>query len=83
MRRREFVALIGGAAAWPAISLAQDRVRVIGILETISPELNAANLDALRRGLQDLGRCLGSPRSRLGQGPTHGLDVLPYLGPGF
>jgi putative ABC transport system substrate-binding protein len=32
-----------------------DRVRVIGILETISPELNSANLDALRRGLRELG----------------------------
>ena len=55
MRRREFMALIGVAAAWPAMSRAQDRVRVIGILETISPELNAANLDALRRGLRELG----------------------------
>jgi len=30
-------------------------VRVIGILDTVSPELNRANLDALRQGLQDLG----------------------------
>src|SRR5215813_1030757 len=47
--------LIGAAAAWPAASRAQDRVRIIGILETISPELNSANLDALRRGLRELG----------------------------
>src|SRR5262245_34904782 len=37
------------------MSRAQDRVRVIGILDTISPELNAPNLDALRRGLRELG----------------------------
>jgi putative tryptophan/tyrosine transport system substrate-binding protein len=49
------MAVIGIAAAWPAMSRAQDRVRVIGILETISPELNSANLDALRRGLRELG----------------------------
>jgi putative tryptophan/tyrosine transport system substrate-binding protein len=55
VRRREFMALIGAAGTWPAMSRAQDRVRVIGILETISPELNAANLEALRQGLRDFG----------------------------
>ena len=55
MRRREFITLLGSTAAWPRATRAQDRVRVIGILETISPELNAGNLDALRRGLKDLG----------------------------
>ena len=55
MRRREFIGLIASAATWPVTSLAQDKVRVIGILETISPELNAANLDALRSGLRELG----------------------------
>jgi putative ABC transport system substrate-binding protein len=53
--RREFMTLIGAAVAWPATSRAQDRVRVIAILETVSPELNSANLDALRRGLRELG----------------------------
>jgi putative tryptophan/tyrosine transport system substrate-binding protein len=55
MKRREIMTLIGIAAAWPAVSRAQDRVRVIGILETISPGLNSANLNALRRGLRELG----------------------------
>ena len=55
VRRREFITLLGSTAAWPLAARAQDRVRVIGILETISPELNAGNLDALRRGLKDLG----------------------------
>jgi ABC-type uncharacterized transport system substrate-binding protein len=59
MRRRDFIAVIGGVAAWPLTSLAQDKIRLIGILDTISPELNAANLDALRRGLRDFGYAEG------------------------
>ena len=55
MRRREFIAMVGGAVAWPVAVRAQGRIRVIGVLDTISPELNAANLDAFRRGLHDLG----------------------------
>ena len=55
MRRRDFITILGGAAAWPLAARAQDKIRVIGILETISPALNAANFDALRRGLRDLG----------------------------
>jgi putative ABC transport system substrate-binding protein len=56
MTRRDFIALLGSAAAaCPVMSRAQERVHVIGILETISPELNSANLDALRGGLRELG----------------------------
>ena len=57
MKRREFVAMIGGATAWPLVSSAQQvgKVYRIGILETIPAAQNAANLDALRKGLRDLG----------------------------
>jgi len=54
MRRREFITALGAAVAWPLAARAQDKKYVIGILETISVELNAANIDALRRGLQEL-----------------------------
>jgi putative ABC transport system substrate-binding protein len=57
MNRREFAAMIGGATAWPLVSSAQQvgKVYRIGILETIPAAQNAANLDALRKGLRDLG----------------------------
>lgn len=58
MRRRDFIfALLSGAAAWPLGVRAQQAGKVwrIGMLETISPELNAANFDALRNGLRYLG----------------------------
>jgi putative ABC transport system substrate-binding protein len=57
MGRREFIVGLGGAAAWPLVARAQQPKRLwrIGMLETIPPELNKPNLDALRRGLRELG----------------------------
>jgi putative ABC transport system substrate-binding protein len=56
MKRREFLAL-GGAALWPLAARAQQPAKVwrIGMLETISPDLNEKNIEALKRGLRDLG----------------------------
>jgi putative tryptophan/tyrosine transport system substrate-binding protein len=58
MRRREFITLMGvAAAAWPIAARAQQAGKVyrIGILETIPASQNTANLDALRKGLRALG----------------------------
>jgi len=58
MRRREFFALAGSAmAAWPLAARAQHPAKIyrIGVLETVSSSLNVKNLDALRRGLRELG----------------------------
>jgi putative tryptophan/tyrosine transport system substrate-binding protein len=57
MKRREFMRAVGGAALWPAAARAQQPGKTwrIGVLETVSPELNATNIDALKRGLRDLG----------------------------
>jgi putative ABC transport system substrate-binding protein len=55
-RRRVLIAFGAGVLAAPIATLAQQRkVWRIGMLETISPALNSANLDALRRGLGELG----------------------------
>jgi putative tryptophan/tyrosine transport system substrate-binding protein len=58
MDRRHLLAMLGGIAiAWPLAARAQKLGKVyrIGILEAIPAAQNAANLDALRRGLRDLG----------------------------
>ena len=58
MRRRDFIALLGGTAVeWPLVARTQQMGKVyrIGILETIPAVRNAANLDALRKGLRDFG----------------------------
>jgi putative ABC transport system substrate-binding protein len=56
MKRRAAIALLSGAAVRPLAALAQGTRRYrIGVLETVPAERNAANLDALRRGLRELG----------------------------
>src|ERR1700704_6621205 len=58
MKRREFITLFGGAvvvATSSAHAQQPAKSRRIGILETVSPALNIRNLDALRRGLRELG----------------------------
>ena len=57
MRRREFIVALGGAAAWPLATRAQQPAKIyrIGVLETVSPASNAKNIDALQRGLRELG----------------------------
>jgi putative ABC transport system substrate-binding protein len=59
LRRREFVTLLGGAAAWPLAARAQqsDRVRRIGVLMNLTaddPEA-LARITAFAQGLQHLG----------------------------
>ena len=63
MRRREFITLLGGAAAWPLAARAQqvDRVRRIGVLlsgDENDPE-EKLQLSAFTQALADLGWTVG------------------------
>src|SRR5438105_10369643 len=64
MRRREFIALLGGTVAWPVVARAQqpDRVRLIGVLMAYAESDRVAQswLAAFRGALSKLGWTEGS-----------------------
>ena len=57
MRRREFIALLGGAAmTWPSVARAQQpALPVVGFLGSGSPQSDAFRLAAVRQGLTEEG----------------------------
>jgi putative ABC transport system substrate-binding protein len=56
MKRRDFIALLGGAVAWPLAARSQQAaLPVVGYLNFGSPESDAYRLTGLRRGLNQSG----------------------------
>jgi putative tryptophan/tyrosine transport system substrate-binding protein len=56
MRRREFIAGLGSAAAWPAVARAQQpAVPVVGYVPIGTPEASVGPLGAVRKGLAQTG----------------------------
>jgi ABC-type uncharacterized transport system substrate-binding protein len=60
MRRREFIAGLGGVAAWPVVARAQQsKLRVVGLLNSGSPGPRAPIIAAFLRGLKEAGYVVG------------------------
>jgi putative tryptophan/tyrosine transport system substrate-binding protein len=55
MRRREFIAGMGGAAVWPVVARAQSTAPVIGFLDWGPPRPNAPDITEFRRDLAEAG----------------------------
>ena len=55
MRRREFITVLSGAAAWSLAARAQEERPVIGFLSAVSEAATPASVSAFRRGLGETG----------------------------
>ena len=55
MRRREFITLLGGAAARPLAARAQPMMPVVGFLSSRSPGESTELVAAFRKGLRQIG----------------------------
>src|SRR5262245_22991061 len=80
-KRREFITLLGGAAAWPMAAHGQQATRPprIGWLSTGSPFSHSVSLAAFRDGLRSLGYIEGGNVSIEYRWAEGNLGRLPEL----
>jgi ABC-type uncharacterized transport system substrate-binding protein len=80
MRRREFITLIGGAAALPLAARAQQpAMPVIGFLQQTSPDTLVDFLRAFRQGLKDVGYVEGENVAFESRSAENQIERLPEL----
>jgi putative tryptophan/tyrosine transport system substrate-binding protein len=80
MRRREFIALFGSAAAWPLAARAQQATTaVIGFIDSRFPEAVVDRLRSFRQGLKDSGYTEGENVAIEYRWAENRMDRLPEL----
>jgi putative ABC transport system substrate-binding protein len=80
MKRRDFITLIGVAAAMPLVARAQQAAMpVIGFLDPRSPDAIADRLRGFRQGLKDTGYTEGENMAILYRFAENQIDRLPEL----
>jgi putative ABC transport system substrate-binding protein len=81
MKRREFIALLGGAATWPRAARGQQppAIRTIGFLHPASLDSQESFLAAMRQGLGDTGYTEGRNLAIEYRWGDHREDRLPAL----
>jgi putative ABC transport system substrate-binding protein len=80
MRRREFIAGLGSAVAWPLAVRAQQAANpVVGYVGAVSPEAGAATVAAFRSGLLEAGYVEGRNVAVEYRWPDNQYDRLPAL----
>ena len=81
MKRRAFIAGLGGAAAWPLVARAQQQpaTPLVGVMSPLSVATAARNIAALRNRLRELGYTEGhniNIEYRFGDGLAERFPVL-------
>ena len=80
MGRREFIALLGGAVAWPLAAAAQQPVGpVIGYLSLGSPVRDDPTMTAVRKGLSEMGFVEGRNLAIEARWARNDFKALPDL----